>query len=265
MAKKRNLGFFGTGGQFTLIYREMRDSDAYRVLTPKQKLILNDMIRTYRKDSFGDKNYHKEGFEYVWEVCEEDVSESAFYRMRQRLVDLGFFDYPLEIQRMRAGVARLFRPSREWAGYKATPSESKVLAVRNKAKKTRIQDKQRRLAKFRASMGDDKNRSGVSERGRSDMLGRGRSRSVKTESTCSNEADPDPISGDSHMLERGRHSNTIPIAGSEVDYDELVAAVATENRQANLEAVWPGVKPDLSVLRSLINESSRREMSNTGA
>jgi len=133
----------------------MRLGDAYRVLTPKQKLILIDMIRIYRKVSLGDKNYPKDGFEYVWEVCEEDVSESAFYLMRQRLVDLGFFDYPPEIQRMRAGTARRFLPSREWAGYKATPSESKVLAGRNKAKKTRIEDKQRRLAEFRASMGDD--------------------------------------------------------------------------------------------------------------
>lgn len=152
MAKGKHLGFYGNGGQFTLIYREMRVSDAYRVLTPKQKLLLNDMIRIYRKVSRGDNVYVKGGFEYVWEVCEEDVSESAFYHIRQRLVDIGFFEYPADIQTMRAGTARLFVPSRGWSSYKATPDEAKKLAKLNKSKKARIRDKQRRISKFRTSL-----------------------------------------------------------------------------------------------------------------
>ena len=106
------------------------------------------------------------------------------------------------------------------------------------------------------------------------MLERGRSDTVQSESACSNEADPDLKTGVSHMLERGRCINTIPIGDAEpdpdpkttsvhatgvesADIDELLSEIELENRRANLQAVWPNEKPDLSELHSLIADASR--------
>ena len=79
------------------------------------------------------------------------------------------------------------------------------------------------------------------------------------------------------MLERGRCINTIPIGGAEpdsdakktsvhasgvenaeaADIDELLSEIELENRRANLQAIWPGEKPELTELHSLIADASR--------
>ena len=256
-------------------------SNAYRVLRPKQKLVLLDMIRVYRKASSGDKVYPKGGFQYVWEVCEEDVSESAFYRIRQRLVAVGFFSCPAEIQSMRAGAATRFLPSRDWTNFMAKGIEAKKLAERNRSKKKRLSAKQRRLTDHRTSLGDDEISSRVSKRGRSDMLESGRSDTVENESTCSNEADSSRETDVSHMLESGRRTITIPTGQTEADTDiktkaakagavaseasprddssdieHLLAEIEQENRRANLQNFWLDEKPDLGVLVALSTDSS---------
>ena len=44
-----------------------------------------------------------------------------------------------------------------------------------------------------------------------------------------------------------------------VEMDELLSEIEAENRRANLQAVWPGEKPDLRVLLSLTADASQRE------
>ena len=228
------------------IYSELKESDAYRVLTPTERLVLLDMLRLYNKASAGDKEYPDGGFNYVWQVCLENVSENYFYSARTRLCDLGFFDHPPEIQEMRPAAPTRFLPSREWSKYEATASEAKTLAKRNSEKKDRIRKKKRRRTDFRSSMGDNENRSSPKKVGRHDPTKVGRHNLRDEVSTPGNLADTTPDSGNSHPLKVGRYTITSmgrveecsdsltesTEVAPESERGSLIAEIEAENRRA---------------------------------
>lgn len=161
--KRERLGYYGEGAGWTPIHDELKACDAYRILSATERLVLLAWIRVYHKASGADMTELEDGFEYVWAVCDEDVSEGAFYRARKRICLLGFFEQPPDIQSLRPGAPARFTPSREWLRYRATGEEAKAIARHNKTKKDRLRRAQRRRTKFRAEMGSDKNRKGMSK------------------------------------------------------------------------------------------------------
>lgn len=154
--KNRHLGFFGSEGWFTPIYQELKVTDAYRVLTPSERLILEDLIRVYLKTSNLGKEHLESGFEYTWSVCLENVWEDTLGRAKRRLLEVGFIDAPPEIQSERPGAPTRYQPSSSWRKYKPSADEANKIASYNKRRKKRIAEKNRRRSRFRSKMGEAK-------------------------------------------------------------------------------------------------------------
>ena len=245
-AKRQPLGFFGSVGSFTQLYNELKESQAYRVLTPTERLILIDMIRVYGKASAGDYETLSEGIEYTWSVCLEIVAEATFHRARKRICDIGFFESPLDIQSLRPGAPTRFMPSRKWAKCVATQSDANRLAKHNKAKKKRIREKQRRRSRFRSQIGNQENKKSMSKVGRSSLSKVSRDESKEEVSPCRNDADTNPENGKTGMSKLGRsyinHVDSVESSTdarpdsqesvAETDMETLIAEIEAENRRA---------------------------------
>lgn len=149
--KKQRLHFFGQGRN-TPVYDELCESPAYRVLTPSERIVLVDFLRTYSRASSWDSEPVPDGFNFSFAHCKEVVSEKWFYSAIKRILAVGFFDCPPEIQEGKPMAPRRFVPSRRWAKYKPSATEAKQLARFENGKRKRLDRHRKRRTDFRAGL-----------------------------------------------------------------------------------------------------------------
>lgn len=102
-------------GRGVYLTDEIRQSAAYRVLSPTEKLVLMDFIRKYYRASSGDKtDIRGAGFAYTFQDTLETVDAKTFYRARGRICAVGFFIRDDSLKRLQAGAVDVFIPSEGW-------------------------------------------------------------------------------------------------------------------------------------------------------
>ena len=145
--KRRRFGTYGTG-KTTPIFDELRRSEAYRILSQTQRLILLDMLRVYCRASCWDTERVPEGFRFTYEQCEERISETGFYQVMRRLLKVGFLSAPPEIQEGRPAAPRRYLPCEDWRSYEPTADERRRLRGFENARKARLKKKKHRRANY---------------------------------------------------------------------------------------------------------------------
>lgn len=145
--KREQMGTYGRGG-FVMVSDELRQSTAYRALTPTQRLVLIDMLRLYMRLSDFDKETLPDGFSYAFTNCHELLDERTFYDGRKRLVDVGFLERRDDLKRLTPGAPDVFSPSRRWTKYQPSDAEMARLAALEQRKQTSITRGQARKRRF---------------------------------------------------------------------------------------------------------------------
>ena len=145
--RKEQRGTYGRGG-FVAIADVLRQSSAYRVLTPSQKLVLFDWLRLYMRLSAFDKEPVPDGFSFSYANTIEPIDETTFYHARQRLVDVGFFEQRNDLKRLTPGAPDVFLPSTRWMHYKATDQEAERLDAVEQRKRRSLERGRSRKRRF---------------------------------------------------------------------------------------------------------------------
>ena len=126
--KRSRLATYGRAAHGVFINAELRESVAYKVLTPAARLVLIDWIGKYMQRSKGDyENLRGTGISYSFADCKENVSHKTFKTARAEIVKRGFFEQPADLQPLTPGRRRLYAPSTAWRAYQPTPGEQKRL------------------------------------------------------------------------------------------------------------------------------------------
>ena len=137
---KQRFKTYGRAHHCVLINNELRESDAYKTLTPSARLVLIDWIGRYNAKSKLDTiNIKGTGFTYAYADCTEAVNESTYKAARKAIVAKGFFECPPSMQTLKPGSRHIFIPSTKWRSYKPTVVEAKVIATGNKSRKKALQ------------------------------------------------------------------------------------------------------------------------------
>jgi len=139
---------YGSGPGY-YVYNELRDSEAYRVLTPAQKLIFLDMYSCFmRACNFNKSSITSSGFQYPSAMCREDVDESTFTCARTRICKVGFFRRAPHLESGRPAAPNCYLPSTNWREYKPTEIEQRRLQRRVNRRKKRHSRARERRTKF---------------------------------------------------------------------------------------------------------------------
>lgn len=136
-----------------MVSKELRKSNAYRVLTPQGKNLLMEWLSHYGSHSHGDTKRLPVGIMFTWSACEIDIHEDTFSRVRKRLLEVGFLHYDPMDQTRRPAAPNHYKPSTEWRNYKPTKLEQKRMDEVDAKKKRRILKKNRRRTDFRSGLG----------------------------------------------------------------------------------------------------------------
>ena len=145
--KKRVEHYYGDGyGVF--VRDELRDSDAYLVLSFSARVVLIDMLRVYIKASQNEKiNIRDVGFEYTFAMCRERISINSFGNSRKEVCRVGFFEMDSNLTLF--SYTNRYAPSIRWKSYKATDEEACVLKKHQDNKCKRLLKDKKRLIDFR--------------------------------------------------------------------------------------------------------------------
>lgn len=161
--RERPSGCFSAAkGEFTYPYPDaLFDSDAYKILSHANKLILLDMVRQYLFASrwqtidLQEKDLAKKGFSYTWKTCRLPIAESTFREAIAEILRIGFFDAPKDIQVKGDPVAYI--PLLLWRSYKTTKAERKALDTFDRRKKSRTARHADRKLRFQAFLASKNN------------------------------------------------------------------------------------------------------------
>lgn len=146
--KRKAFDTYGAG-QGVYLTNELKESDAYRVLTPSGKLVLQEMIRAYYQASNYDKaDISHTGFIFTYSQCLEDVDETTFRKARKTLCAKGFFRKAPHLKELRPGAPDRYLPSTEWRAYVPSARECQARQRREQRKKASIARAKRRRADF---------------------------------------------------------------------------------------------------------------------
>ena len=141
-------------GRGVYLTDEMRQSAAYRILSPTEKLVLMDFIRKYYRASSGDKtDIRSAGFAFTYQDTLELIDSKTFYRARARICAAGFFKRDDSLKQLKAGAVDVFIPSDGWRTF--TPDKE---AAR------RIESQQARKAAY-IKRGKERTRDYIQRRG----------------------------------------------------------------------------------------------------
>jgi len=139
---------YGTGhGLF--LRDEIREALAYRVLSPVERLVLMEWLRTYGKASAGDTvDLSDTGVLFCFSQVREDIGERSFQRARQRLIRAGWFQGAPHLKPLRPGAPNRYLPSTDWRAYKPTAAEAEALRKRDAIKAASLRRARRRRVDF---------------------------------------------------------------------------------------------------------------------
>ena len=138
--KRVRLNTYGSAAHGVFINGELRESVAYRTLTPAARLVLIDWLGRYMQKSKGDtESLCKAGITYSFSDCKENVSHKTFKTARAEIVAKGFFEYSPKLQTLIPGSRRLFTPSTAWRRYVPSPSEQKALETAARGRKEALE------------------------------------------------------------------------------------------------------------------------------
>lgn len=144
-------------GPGVYVTNELRNSTAYKLLTPNEKLVLIDMIRRYYLKSGGDKTSLKgTGFTYIFADCMEGVDSKTFHCARRRLCEVGFFARTDNLKLIMPASPDVFEESIQWKSYVPSEMESTKLSRREGRKTALIErNKARRRGFFQRREGNN--------------------------------------------------------------------------------------------------------------
>jgi len=124
--QKPRKPFFLKAESYSQFPDDVLHSIGYRTLTPAARLICRDMIRVFFI------NYHRSaetvmqnGFNFTFNHCEESVSYDTWRQSIKNILQHGFFH---SVHDKRAGVPKVYYPSKAWITYKPTKKELDSLA-----------------------------------------------------------------------------------------------------------------------------------------
>lgn len=122
---------FGSG-RGAYLTDEMRQSAAYRILSPTEKLVLMDFIRKHYRISSGDKtDIRSAGFAFTIADTLEAVDSKTFYRARTRICAAGFFTRDDSLKQIKPGAVDVFIPSGDWRTF--SPDTGTAARMESKA------------------------------------------------------------------------------------------------------------------------------------
>lgn len=138
--KRARLNTYGRAAHGVFINGELRESVAYKTLTPAARLVLIDWLGRYMQRSKGDtESLRENGLSYSFSDCKENVSHKTFKTARAEIVQKGFFECPPKLQTILPGSRRLYTPSTAWRQYVPSPSEQKALGTAARGRKEALE------------------------------------------------------------------------------------------------------------------------------
>lgn len=165
-SEKNSRPYAYSAGRSIPIPEDVLKSDAYKVLTDFQSRILINFIGAYCRASNWGKRPVPDGFEFTHTTCGLDVSSKRFYQARRRIVDVGFFDCPPEVQVLRPSAPARFVASVDWKAYEPTAEEESRLRKRGAVRRKRLDRDRQRKTDFLSKLPGRKTERG----GRKDVV-----------------------------------------------------------------------------------------------
>ena len=139
------------GGSGVYVADEMKTVDAWHMLSATERLVLLEMHRAFMRASrFDTEDISGEGFDFPQSYCRELVDDKTFQTARQKIVAVGWFDDPAELQSGKPGMPKRYAPSDRWRTYTPSPEEAAVLRRRRARLESRTKRDRRRRTDFLA-------------------------------------------------------------------------------------------------------------------
>lgn len=152
MAKKNKLPDTYGKGFWLQLFDDVHLSTAYKALTPLQRLILIDMIRTWARacNYAGAASVSETGIMYTYASCAEVCDEGVFYTALKAIEQKGWFCKDYSRDNPRPGKPHRHFPSTDWRNYKPTSEEGGTLRGRKLRKETTLAKGKKRLVDYGA-------------------------------------------------------------------------------------------------------------------
>ena len=142
--KRARLNTYGRAAHGVFINGELRESVAYKVLTPAARLVLIDWLGKYMQLSRGDTS-RIENMSFTFSDLKENISYRTFATARAEILRRGFFREDPDQQTGIPGSRRLYAPSTKWRAYQPCPEEQKRLDAAARDRNAAV----KRWARFR--------------------------------------------------------------------------------------------------------------------
>lgn len=126
----------------------VRESKAWKCLSPRGKVELLEMLDTYNGCANWGKlaeKIQKNGFPFTWDMSKEIMCEPTFLAARTDVVVHGFFNI---LPGHQPGEAMLFVPSGDWLRYVPTAVEQRHLDRASESKAERLRKHKDRRAQY---------------------------------------------------------------------------------------------------------------------
>jgi hypothetical protein len=142
--------FYQLGRLYITLSDEMMASDSYRVLTPLQRCILLDVLRTIRNKyrEFLPEYARSRSFTYTYSECRVPASENAFHGALRELLRVGWLDVLPEHQRAAIAGPIYYTVSERWKKYTLRAEERIKLSAKTNGKKRRVEQNRERKAEL---------------------------------------------------------------------------------------------------------------------
>ncbi|HOZ48656.1 MAG TPA: hypothetical protein PLO37_15685 [Candidatus Hydrogenedentes bacterium] len=138
--------FYQQGRLYITLSDQTLQSDAWLVLTPLQRSILLDLMRTIRnkfRETPPDQA-RKHGFTYTYSECRVLASENAFHGGMQELKRVGWVDILAEHQREAIAGPVYYAVSDRWKSYAMDDQERGKTARKRRSRQRRLDENLKR-------------------------------------------------------------------------------------------------------------------------